>query len=121
MIATILTALGWAKAAYSFFTSPIGRALGMVALAGLLFLAGDIHRARKDAAAWRAKIEAAEQARVERDATIKAQVSKDANARMAVLAREKSDLENKVADYAKKLDANSACRVTRSDLKRLRP
>lgn len=110
---------GFIGGCVKFFSTPIGQILGAVAICALCFLAGDMRRARHDAREWDAKVAASEAAAIQRDAAIKGEVAADANARIAKLGTEKSELENKVATYAKKLEA-STCHWDSGALKRLR-
>lgn len=97
-----LSALGgrlW-KGFCDFIATPVGAAV----VAGLLmFVVGVAHEHRTLNAKWEAKWAAAEQkaeqARKQRDADIKIEMKRDADARLAALAKRKEELEQQVKDY----------------------
>lgn len=83
-----------------FIATPVGAAV----VAGLImFFIGTAHEHRALNAKWEAKWataeQKAEQARKQRDADIKVEMKRDADARLATLAKRKGELEQQVKDY----------------------
>ena len=79
-----------------FIATPVGAA---VVAGGIMFCVGVAHEHHVWEVRWAAAVKAAEQARIQRDADIAAQVKKDADSRLAALATRKDELEQKVKEY----------------------
>ena len=107
------------NAALKFLSTPLGQAVGVIALCALCLFMGDVHRARVDAKLYAAKVEAAKRAAAARDADIKARASADVDARLAELQRQADEWQGRAAAYEKELTDRGACRATGDDLKRL--
>jgi len=122
----IATAGSIVSAAISFFSTPIGKWVGIALIGATLYVAGDIHRGRLDRARydakWAAAIRAAEMERAARDETIRRAMAADADRRIASIERESEQLQIKVTDYENALSAANAaaCRVSAGDARRLR-
>lgn len=103
-----------------FFTTPIGQivAVGLIGLG--MFVWGDLHRARTDAAWYRAEVARTQQHQQERDAAAKAEAQRDATARIANLEKLSAELQGKVNEYEKTLSTSNACSLTPADVLRLR-
>jgi hypothetical protein len=111
--------VGACNAALRFLSTPLGQAVGVIALCALCLFVGDVHRARVDAKIYAAKIETAKRAAAARDADIKARASADVDARLAELQRQADEWQGRATAYEKQLADRGACRVTGDDLKRL--
>lgn len=122
----ITSAASLASSVAAFFSTPVGKWVGIALIGVGLFLFGDVHRGRLDAARYNAKwseaVRQADSARSARDEAIRKAVSADADQRIAAIARESSQLQDKVAEYERALSASNAarCVVSPDDARRLR-
>lgn len=105
-----------------FFSSPIGKAVGVVLVGLSLFVAGDWHRARVDRAAWAAKVEASKQDAAKRDAEIQRKAAAEAAASISTIQAEADRLKTQVASYEAYITSHGgdACRATPGAAQRLR-
>ncbi len=125
--ANVVAAIGSiVSAVISFFSTPLGKWVGLALIGAGLYVAGDVHRSRLDHARfttkWDAAVRRSEIERAARDAAIRREVSADAARRITDIQRESDQLQTKVADYERSLSASAAvaCRVTADDARRLR-
>ena len=125
-------AAGFAREAARFLSTPTGQAVAVIALCLVAFAAGDIRRTRLDDAMFRARQAAIARDAAEREARIARETAADAAARIAALAQDANDLQQKVTDYERTLatrarlaDASAqqddrACLATPDDVRSLR-
>src|SRR5262245_12088595 len=113
---------GFAREAVRFLATPTGQAVAVVALCLGAFAASDIRRTRLDDATWRSREAAAARAAEQRDARIAQETAADAAARIAALAQQAQDLQQKVTDYEHTLATRDdrACLATPDDVRSLR-
>jgi hypothetical protein len=113
---------GFAREAVRFLATPTGQAVAVIALCLVSFAIGDIRRTRLDDAMFRAREAAAARAAEERDARIARETAADAAARIAALAQDAHDLQQKVTDYERTLATRDdrACLATPDDVRSLR-
>lgn len=122
----ITGAASLASSVAAFFSTSFGKWVGIALIGVGLYLFGDVHRGRLDAAQYEAKWQAAarlaEAERAARDETIRRAVSADADQRIAAIQRESEQLQVKVAEYEQALATSNAvaCRVSPDDVRRLR-
>jgi hypothetical protein len=113
---------GFAREVARFLSTPTGQAVAVIALCLVAFAAGDIRRTRLDDAAWRVREAAAARAAEQRDARLAEETAADAAARIATLAHQAQDLQQKVTDYERTLATRDdrACLATPDDVRSLR-
>jgi hypothetical protein len=113
---------GVVREAVRFLATPTGQAVAVIALCLVAFAAGDIRRTRLDDAMFRAREAAAARAAQERDARIAQETAADAATRIAALAQQAHDLQQKVIDYERTLATRDdrACLATPDDVRSLR-
>jgi hypothetical protein len=123
----VVTTIGQAVTAVaSFLSSPVGKWVGLALIGAGLYIIGDIHRGRLDAARyeakWQAAVRQAEAARTTRDEAIQREVSVVADKRIAAIQRESELFQTKVTEYEQALSTSNAvaCRVSPDDARRLR-
>lgn len=107
-----------------FLSTPLGQVVAAVAIAGGMFVWGDLHRARVDAAWHHAEVlrltEASQHRQQERDAEAKAEATRDVTARLRTIEKLNVDLQGKVNEYEKTLSVSNACALTPADVLKLR-
>lgn len=114
-----------ASTAISFFSTPVGKWIGVALIGAGLYAAGDIHRGKLDRARFEAKwataLRKADAERAARDEAVRRAVSVDADQRIVAIQRESEHLQSKVAEYEKALASAKivACRVSPDDARRL--
>jgi len=111
-----------AREVLRFLSTPTGQAAAVIALCLAAFAAGDIRRTRLDDAAWRAREAAAERIVAERNARIRQEAAADAAQRIAAIAQQASELQQKVTDYERTISKRNdgACLAGADDVRRLR-
>lgn len=111
------------KAALDFLRSPLGTALGIIALALFLYgsgwIGGDIHGAREVHAAWKADVLARAAAEADRESALRAEMQRTAAAGVSVDLTYSRSIDQKVQDYVAKTPAVACRRATRDDVVRL--
>lgn len=125
----VAAALVWApaasllKSALDFLRSPLGTALGVIALALFLYVAGwiggDIHGAREVRAAWKADTAARVAAEADREAALRAEMKRAADAGASVDLTYSRSIDQKVQTYVAQTPAIACRRATRDDIVRL--
>lgn len=105
-----------------FFATPVGQIVAVGLIGVGMFIWGDLHRARTDAAWYRAEVARTQQHQIERDAQAKAEAAKDATARLAGLEKLSAELQQKVTSYETELAkaGGNVCRLDSRDIDRLR-
>lgn len=105
-----------------FFVTPVGQIVAVGLIGAGMFVWGDLHRARTDAAAYRAEVERSQQMQHQRDATAKAEATRDVTARIMTLEKLSGELQQQVAAYETELAKRGAnsCALTPDDIGRLR-
>lgn len=108
--------------ALRFFATPLGQIVAVGLIGVGMFIWGDLHRARTDAAWYRAEVARTQQHQIERDATAKAEAQRDASARLTVLEKLSGELQQKVTAYEAELAkaGGNVCRLDSRDIDRLR-
>lgn len=89
------------QAAVAFFSTTLGKYVGIGLIGLALFAAGDIRRGREDAKRWAETVAQSQEGAKARDAKIAEQVSADAKERIASLESLSTSLQAKVDEYAK--------------------
>lgn len=112
--------LSWVGPALNFLRTPLGQVVAAVAIAVVVFLAGDIHGARKESAYYQKREAAAATEAAQKLEAEKQLAAQLAAKQAAELQTENDQLNQKVAEYEKTLAANSSCRLGAGDVKRLR-
>jgi hypothetical protein len=111
------------KSTLDFLRSPLGTALGVLALALFLhvagWIAGDIHGAGEVRAAWKADTAARVAAEADREAALRAEMKRTADAGVSVDLSYSRNIDQKVQDYVAKTPAVACRRATRDDVVRL--
>lgn len=103
-----------------FFATPIGQIVAVGLIGVGMFVWGDLHRARTDAAWYRAEVARTQQHQIERDAAAKAEATRDVTVRVVTLEKLSGELQKKVDEYEKTLSTTNACSLTPADVLRLR-
>ena len=108
-------------AAWSFLTSPLGRVIGIAALAAGIWVHGDLHGASRVHEQWRNANLLARLKAAERDKSIATAIAAQAAGDNAQLETYAAALDRKVKDYALELQKrrDAACRLNRTDVERL--
>lgn len=111
------------KSALDFLRSPLGTAIGILAgvviLYGAGYIAGDIHGAGEVRGAWNADKIARAHAEADREAALRAEMRRAADAGMSVDLTYSRSIDQKVQDYVAKTPAAVCRRATRDDVERL--
>jgi hypothetical protein len=111
------------KSTLDFLRSPLGTALGVIALALFLYvagwIAGDVHGSNATRAAWRADVAAKAKAADDREAALRAEMRGVAAVGIAVDLSYSRSIDQKVHDYVAKTPAVACRRATRDDIVRL--
>jgi hypothetical protein len=112
--------IGAFKAVLEFLKTPLGMAVGIVALCGLMAFAGDMHGRRSASAECKESERAAELAAAQRDLAAHKAAAAVAEKSAAELSTYSSDLEQRIIAYEAELKARPACRLDQRDADRLR-
>ncbi|WP_316234953.1 MULTISPECIES: hypothetical protein [unclassified Bradyrhizobium] len=111
------------KSALDFLRSPLGEALGLLALVALLWaggwIAGDMHGAGEVRAAWRADIALRTAAEAKREADLREEMARVAGNGAAFDLSFSNSIDQKVQTYVAKTPAVDCRRATRGDIERL--
>jgi hypothetical protein len=111
------------KSTLDFLRSPLGTALGVIALALFLYgagwIGGDIHGAREVRADWKADTAARVAAEAAREAALRAEMQRVASAGASVDLTYSRSIDQKVHDYVAQTPAVACRRATRDDIVRL--
>jgi hypothetical protein len=111
------------KSTLDFLRSPLGTAIGVIALALFLYVAGwiggDVHGSNATRAAWRADISARELAEADREGALRAEMKRAGAAAVSVDLSYSRNIDQKVQDYVAKTPAVACRRATRDDVVRL--
>lgn len=103
-----------------FFATPVGQIVAVGLIGVGMFVWGDLHRARTDAAWYRAEVARTQQHQQERDAQAKAEATRDVTARLMTIEKLNAELQGKVNEYEKTLSTSNACSLSPADVLRLR-
>ena len=117
-LATLASGLSAAGSIFSFFKTPLGQVIGVAGLCFIFFLAGDIHRARKDHASA-----VAEQKRyAQQVAAEKAYAQQAAQQQLDTVTKQNDELNRRVTQYETELATRKTapCALGGSDVNRLR-
>src|SRR5438067_1326310 len=106
-------ALGVAGGALSFFSTPLGRFVGVALLCVGAFLWGDVHRYRIEREHCQEQIADLVKAARDREAAIREFERKEAERRIAELAKERDEAKKRLADYERDIAKNPrpTCRL----------
>jgi hypothetical protein len=111
------------KSTLDFLRSPLGTALGLLGLALFLhvagWIAGDVHGSNKTRAAWRAEIAERDQAEADREAALRIEMKRAADAGVSVDLIYSHSIDQKVQGYVAQTPAVACRRATRDDIVRL--
>jgi succinate dehydrogenase/fumarate reductase cytochrome b subunit len=111
------------KSTFDFLRSPLGQALGVIALGLFLhvagWIAGDVHGSNATRAAWRADNLAKAEAAATREAALRSEMKRIAGAGVSVDLAYSRSVDQKVQDYVAKTPAVACRRATGDDIVRL--
>lgn len=109
------------SAAVEFLKTPLGQVIAAVAIAVVLFFAGDIRGARVESTYYQKREAAAASEAAQKIEAQKELAAQLAHKQAAELQQENQDLNQKVAEYEKALSARKgSCPLGADDIKRLR-